>query len=173
MRYGRMVPGSNITLYVKVYTRDTKVVIRKKASKSASSVAMLISGATLAIFSIAVLSVSTLLCKNRQALRYTRPPQQQDFELDETIGIQSYSFHDLELSTNNFAEELGRGAYGTVFKGVLTSNNKDVAVKRLEKMTENGEREFHREVRAIARTHHRNLVCLLGFCNEGMYRLLV
>ncbi|KAM0886170.1 hypothetical protein ACQ4PT_029864 [Festuca glaucescens] len=173
MRYGRMVPGSNITLYVKVYTRDTKVVIRKKASKSASSVAMLISGAALAIFSIAVLFVSTLLCKNRQALRYTRPPQQQDFELDETIGIQSYSFHDLELSTNNFAEELGRGAYGTVFKGVLTSNNKDVAVKRLEKMAENGEREFHREVRAIARTHHRNLVCLLGFCNQGMHRLLV
>ncbi|XP_062232348.1 G-type lectin S-receptor-like serine/threonine-protein kinase LECRK4 [Phragmites australis] len=34
------------------------------------------------------------------------------------------------------------------------------------------EREFQREVRAIARTHHRNLVCLPGFCNEGMHCLV-
>jgi serine/threonine protein kinase len=103
-----------------------------------------------------------------------RAPQQQDSKFDEeSIAIRSYSFQDLESSTDGFSEELGRGAYGTVFKGVLTNGNKDIAVKRLERMAENGEREFQREVRAIARTHHRNLVRLLGFCNEGMHRLLV
>ena len=36
-----------------------------------------------------------------------------------------------------------------------------------------GEGEFEAEVSAIGRTNHRNLVQLLGFCNEGDHRLLV
>ncbi|KAL6618645.1 hypothetical protein ACP70R_033784 [Stipagrostis hirtigluma subsp. patula] len=172
MRYGKVLPGSNITLFVKVYTYEPKGDSRK--TRTAGSVAMLISGAALAIFSLVVLSASTLLCKHRRSWRYTRAQQQQDSELgDESFSIRTYSFQDLELSTDGFAEEIGRGAYGTVFKGVLTNSNKDIAVKRLERMAENGEREFQREVRAIGRTHHRNLVRLLGFCNEGMHRLLV
>ncbi|XP_006659229.1 G-type lectin S-receptor-like serine/threonine-protein kinase LECRK3 [Oryza brachyantha] len=173
MRYGRMVQGSNTMLFVKVYSYEPKGPIRK--TRSSVSVSMLISGSVLAIFSIVVLTVSVVLCKRHQLLRYTRAPQHQDTEFDEeSIGIRSYSFHDLELSTDGFAQELGRGAYGTVFRGVLAnSGNKVIAVKRLERMAENREREFQREVRAIARTHHRNLVCLLGICNESTYRLLV
>ncbi|KAF0900486.1 hypothetical protein E2562_032093 [Oryza meyeriana var. granulata] len=173
MRYGKIVPSSNITLFVKVYSYEPKGSMRR--TRSATSAAILISGSALAIFSLLVLSVSVLLCKRHQFLRYTRAPQHHDAEFDEeSVGIRSYSFHDLELSTDGFAEELGRGAYGTVFRGVLTnSGNKVIAVKRLERMAEDGEREFQREVRAIARTHHRNLVRLLGFCNESMYRLLV
>jgi serine/threonine protein kinase len=48
-----------------------------------------------------------------------------------------------------------------------------IAVKRLEKLVEEGEREFQAEVRVIGKTHHRNLVRLLGFCAEGSKRLLV
>ncbi|KAF8724817.1 hypothetical protein HU200_020755 [Digitaria exilis] len=161
MRYGKMFPGSNTTLFVKVYTYESKGSPRKTRS---GSVAILISGAALAVFSLLVLLVSTLLCKHRLSTRYMRAPQQQDLEFyDESIAIRSYSFQDLELSTDGFAEELG----------VLTNGNKDIAVKRLERMVENSEREFQREVRAIAQTHHRNLVRLLGFCNEGIHRLLV
>uniref|UniRef100_A0A2N9F8M9 Non-specific serine/threonine protein kinase n=1 Tax=Fagus sylvatica TaxID=28930 RepID=A0A2N9F8M9_FAGSY len=36
-----------------------------------------------------------------------------------------------------------------------------------------GDLEFNAEVSAIGRTNHRNLVQLLGFCNEGQHRLLV
>ena len=48
-----------------------------------------------------------------------------------------------------------------------------VAVKRLEKLVEEGEREYRAEMRAIGRTHHRNLVRLLGFCVKDTKRLLV
>ncbi|KAL7249382.1 hypothetical protein ACSBR1_011556 [Camellia fascicularis] len=48
-----------------------------------------------------------------------------------------------------------------------------IAVKRLEKVVEEGEREFQAEMRAIGRRHHRNLVRLLGYCIEGSKRLLV
>lgn len=168
IRYGKRVPGSNTTLFVKVYSYEPK------RTASATSTAMLTSGAALAMLSLVLLSVSVMLCKRRPFLRYTCAAQHHETEFDEeNIGIRPYSFHDLELSTDGFAEELGRGAYGTVFKGVLTnSGNKGIVVKRLERMAEDGEREFQREVRAIARTHHRNLVRLLGFCNEGAYRLV-
>uniref|UniRef100_A0A8R7V2L2 Protein kinase domain-containing protein n=1 Tax=Triticum urartu TaxID=4572 RepID=A0A8R7V2L2_TRIUA len=87
--------------------------------------------------------------------------------------MQSYSFRDLDVATIGFADVLGRGASGMVVKGVLANRNKEIVVKRPEKMAEDGVREFHREVRAIARTHHRHLLCLLGFCIEDTCRLLV
>jgi serine/threonine protein kinase len=171
MRYGKIFPGSNTTLFVKVYTFESKGSLRKTRS---GPVTILISGAALTVFPLLVFLASMLLCKYRLLSGYMRAPQQQNSEFDdESIAIRSYSFQDLELSTDGFAQELRRGAYGTVFKGALTNLNVDIAVKRLERMAGNGEREFQREVRAIARTHHRNLVRLLGFCNEGMHRLLV
>ena len=40
-------------------------------------------------------------------------------------------------------------------------------------MIERGEKEFLTEVQVIGLTHHRNLVQLLGYCNEQSHRLLV
>ncbi|PQP98991.1 G-type lectin S-receptor-like serine/threonine-protein kinase LECRK3 [Prunus yedoensis var. nudiflora] len=56
--------------------------------------------------------------------------------------------------TNNFKEELGRGA-------------------SLEKVAAEGETEFQTEIRVIGRTHHKNLVRLLGYCIDGATKLLV
>ncbi|KAL7249373.1 hypothetical protein ACSBR1_011547 [Camellia fascicularis] len=66
-----------------------------------------------------------------------------------------------------------QGSFGTVYKGTLYKEKKLIAVKRLEKVVEEGEREFQAEMRAIGRRHHRNLVRLLGYCIEGSKRLLV
>jgi len=43
----------------------------------------------------------------------------------------------------------------------------------LDRMVREGEGEFKTEVSAIGRTNHKNLIQLLGFCNEGQHRLLV
>ena len=48
-----------------------------------------------------------------------------------------------------------------------------VAVKRLDTEIKEGDGEFRTEMRAIGRTHHRNLIRLLSFCVEGSHRLLV
>ncbi|CAN6693394.1 unnamed protein product [Malus baccata var. baccata] len=80
----------------------------------------------------------------------------------------------LEEATNGFKEELGRGAFATVFKGVLGSDEgKCVAIKRSNVMIEEIDLEFKAELSAIRRTNHRNLVELLGFCNEREHRILV
>lgn len=175
IRYGRM-PG-NTTLFVKIYTYQTISGTRQRAMSIHANSA-LISGVSLAIFSLFVLLVASLLliCRHRRSLAHMTmtAPRQEDSRIDGNIvGLRSYSFQELDLATNGFGEELGKGAYGTVFKGVVADTNQDIAVKRLEKMAEDGQREFNREVRVIARTHHRNLLRLLGFCNEGIHHLLV
>ncbi|XP_058222861.1 G-type lectin S-receptor-like serine/threonine-protein kinase LECRK3 [Rhododendron vialii] len=90
-------------------------------------------------------------------------------------NIRSFTYKDLRDATDDFREELGRGAFGTVYKGVISSSSsrREVAVKKLDKLIQEGEKEFTTEAIAIAKTHHKNLVRLLGFCDEGPHRLLV
>ncbi|KAK3224028.1 hypothetical protein Dsin_011053 [Dipteronia sinensis] len=89
-------------------------------------------------------------------------------------NLRSYTYKELEEATGGFKQVLGKGAFGTVYKGVIRSDAKRfVAVKKLDKMEHEGEREFKTEVSVIGQTHHKNLVRLLGFCDEGEHRLLV
>ncbi|URE23527.1 receptor-like protein kinase [Musa troglodytarum] len=48
-----------------------------------------------------------------------------------------------------------------------------VAVKKLDKVSRETEKEFMNEVISIGQTHHKNLVRLVGFCCQGADRLLV
>ncbi|XP_034222772.1 G-type lectin S-receptor-like serine/threonine-protein kinase LECRK2 [Prunus dulcis] len=90
------------------------------------------------------------------------------------MNVKCFTYEELNEATNGFKEELGRGAFATVFKGVLAfENRKCVAVKRLDTIVGENELEFKAEMSAIGRTNHRNLVQLLGFCNEGQHRILV
>ncbi|KAJ1426119.1 Serine/threonine-protein kinase, active site [Sesbania bispinosa] len=82
-----------------------------------------------------------------------------------------YSYADIKRITNQFKEELGQGAYGSVFKGKL-SNEIQVAVKVLNTTTGNGQ-EFINEMEAMCQIHHVNVVRLVGFCADGLRRALV
>jgi serine/threonine protein kinase len=69
---------------------------------------------------------------------------------------------------------LGTGASGIVYKGQLEDElGTCIAVKKIDKLEQESEKEFSVEVQAIGQTHHKNLVKLLGFCSEGKERLLV
>ncbi|CAN1274236.1 Probable serine/threonine-protein kinase At1g01540 [Linum perenne] len=85
-----------------------------------------------------------------------------------------YTLRELELSTNEFADEnvIGEGGYGIVYRGVLDDNT-TVAVKNLLNNRGQAEKEFKVEVEAIGRVRHKNLVRLLGYCAEGAHRMLV
>ena len=83
----------------------------------------------------------------------------------------SFKYRDLQSLTRNFSERLGAGSFGSVFKGVLL-DTATVAVKRLEGFHQ-GDKQFRTEVSTIGNIHHINLIRLLGFCSEGVKRLLV
>lgn len=90
------------------------------------------------------------------------------------INLKCFTYMELKEAINGFMEELGRGAFGTVFKGVLPSDIKGcVAVKRLDTVFRESNPKFIAEVNSIGRTNHRNLVQLLGFCDDGQHQLLV
>ncbi|KAJ1387840.1 Serine-threonine/tyrosine-protein kinase, catalytic domain [Sesbania bispinosa] len=78
--------------------------------------------------------------------------------------------------TNNFSEEniLGKGGFGTVYKGELDDGTK-IAVKRMESgmVGEKGLSEFMSEIAVLTKVRHRHLVALLGHCLDGNERLLV
>ncbi|KAK0603924.1 hypothetical protein LWI29_010159 [Acer saccharum] len=106
--------------------------------------------------------------------RWNSRTKQQKVTAMPDMNLQSFTYEELEHITKGFKEELGSGAFGTVYKGVLAfDNNEFVAVKKLDKAASEGEQEFRSEVNSIGRTNHKNLVKLLGFCNEGQHRLLV
>ncbi|KAL6225358.1 hypothetical protein ACLB2K_004208 [Fragaria x ananassa] len=92
---------------------------------------------------------------------------------DEELTLRVFSYNELKRATNGFKQELGKGSFGAVYKGALNKGKKLIAVKRLEKLVEEGEREFRAEMQAIGRTHHKNLVRLLGYSAEDSKRLLV
>nr|POE81575.1 g-type lectin s-receptor-like serine/threonine-protein kinase lecrk1 [Quercus suber] len=98
------------------------------------------------------------------------------WNIDSTLAtnVRSYTHKELEEATSGFKQTVGKGASGTVYKGVLPSDSKRfVAVKKLGKVVEEGEKEFKTKVSVIGQTHHKNFVRLLGYCDEGQLWLLV
>ncbi|KAF3506466.1 hypothetical protein F2Q69_00002741 [Brassica cretica] len=77
------------------------------------------------------------------------------------------------MATADFSPEnkRGQGGFGTVYKGILL-NGKEIAVKRLTRGSEGGI-EFRNEVSLLTRLQHKNLVKLLGYCNEGDEQILI
>ncbi|XP_024380996.1 probable L-type lectin-domain containing receptor kinase S.7 [Physcomitrium patens] len=89
-------------------------------------------------------------------------------------GPRIFTFRELSTATKQFSAEevLGRGAFGSVFKGTLKDGS-IVAVKQIAHDSNQGEREFLAEVSIISRIRHQNLVQLQGWCHEKGNLLLV
>ena len=85
--------------------------------------------------------------------------------------FRKFTYAELKKATNGFTEEIGRGAWGVVYKGVL-SDDRVVAIKRLNEANQ-GEDVFLAEVSIIGRLNHMNLIDMWGYCAEGKHRLLV
>ncbi|KAM3708910.1 hypothetical protein ACJW31_02G132200 [Castanea mollissima] len=126
-----------------------------------------------ATFSCLALGISGLYMFKIRVLRYKRLKENETLGLTKGLALNLFSYDELRRATCGFKDELGKGSFGTVYKGALYKGKKLIAVKRLEKLVEEGEKEFRAEMRAIGRTHHKNLVQLLGYCAEGSKRLLV
>ncbi|KAG7014974.1 putative receptor-like protein kinase [Cucurbita argyrosperma subsp. argyrosperma] len=86
--------------------------------------------------------------------------------------FKKFSYKEIKKATDSFSTTIGQGGYGTVYKAQF-SEDLVLAVKRMNKVSEQGEDEFGREIELLARLHHRHLVALRGFCVEKHERFLL
>ncbi|KAJ0982027.1 hypothetical protein J5N97_010282 [Dioscorea zingiberensis] len=89
-------------------------------------------------------------------------------------GVKDFKFEEMALATSNFSNstQVGEGGYGKVYKGVLADGTL-VAIKRAQEGSLQGSKEFFTEIQLLSRLHHRNLVSLVGYCNEEDEQMLV
>lgn len=99
--------------------------------------------------------------------------------------LEEFSLEILLEATNNFSEDhkIGSGSFGAVYKATL-DDGLQVAVKRAEisstssyaigtKRQEDKDNAFINELESLSRLHHKNLVRLLGFCEDRNERVLI
>ncbi|KAK3129898.1 hypothetical protein QOZ80_6BG0486250 [Eleusine coracana subsp. coracana] len=115
----------------------------------------------------------------KRSRRRNVQPKDSEVELERGVaGPRRYLYRDLASATGDFAEEnmLGRGGFGSVYKGCLPGalgDGQQVAIKKLSAESTQSRKEFEAEVKIISRLRHRNLVQLIGWCDHSLQGLLL
>ncbi|KAF5191682.1 kinase-like domain, Concanavalin A-like lectin/glucanase domain protein [Thalictrum thalictroides] len=83
------------------------------------------------------------------------------------LDLRRFHIEELEKATNNFSEDclIGSGAFGNVYKGTFEEDG-TLAIKRAHSDSFQSVQEFRNEVELVSRVKHRNLVGLMGYCEE-------
>ncbi|XWS12675.1 hypothetical protein CRYUN_Cryun37aG0110600 [Craigia yunnanensis] len=115
-------------------------------------------------------------CFGRSVVHRRRSTAQASGGIDEQLlgRVNHFSYNQLRSATDDFhsSNKIGRGGFGTVYKGVLKDGT-EVAVKTLAAQSKQGVREFLTEINTISNVKHPNLVQLIGCCVQGTNRTLI
>ncbi|KAK1437510.1 hypothetical protein QVD17_03301 [Tagetes erecta] len=92
------------------------------------------------------------------------------------LALLRIPLEDIVTATNNFSQEnlLKRGGNADVYKGLLLTHSKDwiqVVIRKFGHLCVTS--EFYGEIEIIASLKHRNVVSLIGFCDEKKERMIV
>ncbi|XP_017975354.1 PREDICTED: receptor-like protein kinase FERONIA [Theobroma cacao] len=126
--------------------------------------AFVIGWATLAAFSLILLSGLTIFCLLRKGKSNAK-----DKSVSPRGPCRRFTLDELRAATNNFDRELviGNGGFGRVFKGCIDGET-PVAIKALKPTSTQGSNEFEAEIEMLSDLRHPYLVSLIGYCDEGI-----
>ncbi|XP_022751998.1 G-type lectin S-receptor-like serine/threonine-protein kinase LECRK4 [Durio zibethinus] len=172
LRFGRWKDSEGNVALIKVGLSASTETTKHDQGKRKPDMVILIIGLSL-IGLVVLLVLFGALILRKHVFTYKKVSTISNINFCENVAPISFSFAEIEQMTNGFKDEIGKGAFGTVYKGTISDSLMVVAVKRLDNVSSQGEREFQTEMKIIGRTHHRNLVRLIGYCHEGANRLLV
>uniref|UniRef100_A0A7N0TV39 non-specific serine/threonine protein kinase n=1 Tax=Kalanchoe fedtschenkoi TaxID=63787 RepID=A0A7N0TV39_KALFE len=91
--------------------------------------------------------------------------------------LRRFQLEELRKATNNFSQDclLGAGGFGNVYRGTFEEGLQTVslAIKKAHAESHLSIHEFRNEVILLSKVKHRNLVGLVGFCEEAGAMILV
>ncbi|KAG8371596.1 hypothetical protein BUALT_Bualt13G0104400 [Buddleja alternifolia] len=124
---------------------------------------------TLSAF-VSLLIMRRHIKKNHKSSK-RRPSTKISMRID---GVKDFGYIEMASATNEFDSStiVGQGGYGKVHKGIL-ANGTVVAIKRAQEGSLQGEKEFLTEIELLSRLHHRNLVSLIGYCDDEGEQMLI
>ncbi|KAI3451495.1 hypothetical protein Pfo_008160 [Paulownia fortunei] len=132
---------------------------------------ILIIGISLIVVGALVMAIAVIYVHRKQGA-YKRITEYGEANLIEDVALQAFTYADIVQATNDFKEELGKGASGTVYKGVGIKPKGGGGEEVREGICRR-RREFQTEMKTIGKIYHRNLVRLLGYYLNGPNKLLV
>ncbi|CAN6346429.1 unnamed protein product [Urochloa humidicola] len=126
------------------------------------------------VSAIALSAVATTLIVRRRSKHRTVSKRSMSRFSVKIDGVRCFMFEEMAIATNNFdlSAQVGQGGYGKVYKGIL-ADGAIVAIKRAHEDSLQGSKEFCTEIELLSRLHHRNLVSLVGYCDEEDEQMLV
>ncbi|KAJ3678556.1 hypothetical protein LUZ60_002359 [Juncus effusus] len=131
------------------------------------------SAASAIVVIIVIFSVVSLIWRKQKRAR--SQPERRGLFIDNDL-VQSqcrrFSYEELLAVTNEFKDVIGEGGFGKVYHGVL-DDGIEVAVKLRSFISRQGAKEFQNEAWLLSRVHHRNMVRLIGYCDENNSLALV
>ncbi|XP_010535193.1 PREDICTED: probable LRR receptor-like protein kinase At1g51890 [Tarenaya hassleriana] len=149
----------------------------RKSSKNNNSVPAVAIAAPVAGAAVLMVIMAVFLVMRRKKRKSAGTPQPSSFATESDTGTKrtsdamiitkerKFTYSEVLKMTNNFERVLGKGGFGTVYHGHL--DDSQVAVKMLSHSSAQGYKQFKAEVELLLRVHHRNLVSLVGYCDDG------
>ncbi|TVU34621.1 hypothetical protein EJB05_16460 [Eragrostis curvula] len=129
-------------------------------------------GAAGGLVLLGIVIVAVVLClRHRRRTLDSSESGSSGPHLPESQEARCLTLKELSSATRDFssANLIGHGTFGEVYKGLLDDGTM-VAVKRRHSPPS---QEFIQEVNYLSSIHHRNLVNLLGYCQENGMQMLV
>ncbi|KAJ4715236.1 Lectin-receptor kinase [Melia azedarach] len=122
-----------------------------------------------------VVTVTMLITTGAAVYLVRRKKYEEIYEdWEKEYGPQRFLYKSLYKATKGFKDKevIGKGGFGKVYRGVLSSNEQ-IAVKKVSHDSKQGMKEFVAEVISMGRLRHRNLVKLRGYCRRKGEFMLV
>ncbi|XP_057437618.1 putative serine/threonine-protein kinase [Lotus japonicus] len=146
-----------------------------------SSLAAILGGAAggaVALVGISIILLWFCLCRQRSVSRTSETGSSDPSQVGRHGAIElqirdtrRFAMEELSLATKNFNDRnlIGQGKFGEVYNGLL----QDGVLVAIKKRFGTPSQEFVDEVRYLSSIQHRNIVTLIGYCQENNLQFLI
>ncbi|PIN26787.1 Serine/threonine protein kinase [Handroanthus impetiginosus] len=138
-----------------------------------SSVIYPVIGSLIGVLAV-VAAVSFFIFQRRRKLKESLLTSGSSIPLPSYL-CRRFLLEEIKTATSNFQDNfiIGKGGFGSVYKGFIDDGATTVAIKRLNSSSNQGIREFLTEIEMLSKLRYLHLVSLIGYCDENGEMILI